>query len=323
MSRGLDLDRDDERAREEEDERRAKEARGAHRLLRDDDARDPDRRSEQLPSRDFALPDGREREIVHLRAWGCRLRDTEGRTLVAAGAFRMVFERDLRDGIYRGDAERLAQDVKALRAQGLLDRRTLAVDDRGHSMGVLALTERGRALLEAQRYRDPDDGPAQAVYSGWHKPAEVIHDASLYRMFQVEAAAIEDRGGRIDRVVLDDELKRDVYARANRSRFDSDDERQEALAAAARAGHLPIIEGHVEFPDLRIEYETAAGERGRVDLELVTSAYHGGHLAGKQAAGFTLYSAGGSAGRGIHSLGGGGGGGVPGHERYLSSLLSL
>jgi len=183
MSRGLDLDRDDERAREEEDERRAKEARGAHRLLRDDDARDPDRRSEQLPSRDFALPDGRERETVHLRAWGCRLRDTEGRTLVAAGAFRMVFERDLRDGVYRGDAERLAQDVKALRAQGLLDRRTLAVDDRGHSMGVLALTERGRALLEARRYRDPDDGPEQAVYSGWHKPAEVIHDASLYRMF--------------------------------------------------------------------------------------------------------------------------------------------
>ena len=254
MSRGLDLDRDDERAREEEDERRAKEARGAHRLLRDDDARDPDRRSEQLPSRDFALPDGRERETVHLRAWGCRLRDTESRTLVAAGSFRMVFERDLRDGIYRGDAERLAQDVKSLRAQGLLDRRTLAIDDRGHSMGVLALTERGRALLEAQRYRDPDDGPAQAVYSGWHKPAEVIHDASLYRMFQVEAAAIEDRGGRIDRVVLDDELKRDVYARANRSRFDSDDERQEALATAARACQLPIIEGHIEFPDLRIEY---------------------------------------------------------------------
>ena len=140
---------------------------------------------------------------------------------------------------------------------------------------------------------------------------------------QVEAAAIEDRGGRTDRVVLDDELKREVYVRANRSRFDSDDEREEALAAGARACHLPIIEGHVEFPDLRIEYETAAGERGRVDLELVTSAYHGGHLAGKQAAGFTLYSAGGSAGRGIHSLGGGGGGGAPGHERYLSSLLSL
>jgi hypothetical protein len=142
-------------------------------------------------------------------------------------------------------------------------------------------------------------------------------------MFQVEAAAIEDRGGRIDRAVLDDELKREVCARANRSRFDSDDERDQALADAAHTCHLPIVDGHIEFPDVRIEYDTAAGERGRVDLdldlELVTSAYHGGHVAGKQAAGFTLYSAGGSAARGIHSLGGGGGGGVPGHERYLSS----
>ncbi len=301
MSRGLDLDRDDDRSREEEAECRAHEARGAHRLLREDDARDPTRRSEHLPSRDFALPDSRDRVTVQVRARGYRLRDTEGETLVAAGSFRMVFERDLRDGLYRGDAERLAQDVKRLRAQGPLDRRTLVVDDRGHSIGVLALTERGRALLEARRDRDPDDGPGQAVCAGWHKPAEVIHDASLYRMFQVEAAAIEDRGGRIDRVALDDELKREVYARANRSRFDSDDDGQEALAAAAQACYLPIIDGHLEFPDLRIEYETAAGERGRVDLELVTSAYHGGRLAGKQAAGFTLYRAGGSAARGIHS----------------------
>jgi len=322
MSRGLDIDRDDDRSRDEE-ARRVRESREAHVLLRDDDERDPDRRSESLPSRDFALPDGRDRETVHLRAWGYRLRDTESQTLVAAGSFRVVFERDLRDGPYRGDTERLAQDVKALRAQGLLDRRTIAIDEQGHSVGVLALTERGRALLETRRDREPEDGPTQAVYAGWHKPAEVVHDASIYRMFQVEAAAIEDRGRRIDRVVLDDELKREVYAAAHRSRFASDEERQHALEDAAHACHLPIIDGHVEFPDLRIEYETASGERGRVDLELVTSAYHGGHLAGKQAAGFTLYSAHGSAARGIHALGSSGGGGVPGHERYISSLLSL
>jgi hypothetical protein len=320
MSRGLDIERDD-RSRDSE-ERRLRDAREAHVLLRADDARDANRRSEHLPSRDFALPDGRDRETVHVREWGYRLRNTESQTLVAAGAFRVVFERDLRDGPYRGDAERLAQDIKALRAQGLLDRRTMAADDRGHSMGVLALTARGRALLEARQDRDPDDGPGQTVYAGWHKPAEVVHDASLYRMFQVEAAAIEDRGGRIDRVVLDDELKREVYARAHRSRLDSDDARQRALEDAAHACHLPLINGHLEFPDVRIEYETATGERGRVDLELVTNAYHGGHLAGKQAAGFTLYSAHGSAARGIHALGSSGGG-VPGHERYISSLLSL
>jgi hypothetical protein len=322
MSRGLDIDRDDDRSRDEE-ARRVRESREAHVLLRDDDVRDPERRSASLPSRDFALPDGRDRETVPLRAWGYRLRDTERQALVAAGSFRVVFERDLRDGPYRGDAERLTQDVKALRAQGLLDRRTIAIDEQGHSAGVLALTERGRALLEARHDREREDGHAQAVYAGWHKPAEVVHDASIYRMFQVEAAAIEDRGGRIDRVVLDDELKHEVYATAHRSRFATDEDRQHALEDAAHACHLPIIDGHVEFPDLRIEYETAAGDRGRVDLELVTSAYHGGHLAGRQAAGFTLYSAHGSAGRGIHALGASGGGGVCGHEHYLSSLLSL
>jgi len=111
MSRGLDIDRDD-RSREEEDERRVQEVRGAHRLLREDDARDPDRRSEHLPSNDFALPDGRDRETVHLRAWGCRLRDMEGQTLVAAGSFRVVFERDLRDG-----PDRPARDESARRVR--------------------------------------------------------------------------------------------------------------------------------------------------------------------------------------------------------------
>ncbi len=71
-----------------------RESRGAHLLLRDDEPRDPDRRSANVPSRDFALPDGRDRETVRVREWGFRLRDTEGRTLVAAGSFRVVFERD-------------------------------------------------------------------------------------------------------------------------------------------------------------------------------------------------------------------------------------
>jgi len=58
-------------------------------------------------------------------------------------------------------------------------------------------------VLEAQRSRAEDEGRSeQAVHAGWRKPAELIRDASLYWMYQVEAAAIEDRGGRIERVVL-------------------------------------------------------------------------------------------------------------------------
>jgi hypothetical protein len=161
-----------------------------------------------------------------------------------------------------------------------------------------------------------------AVYHGWRKPAEIIHEASLYRMYQVEAAAIEDRGGRIDRVVLDDELKRTIYAAANGQPTGSESERHRALAEAAAQSDVRVINGHLELPDVRIEYDTAAGERGRVDLELVTAAYRSGQIAGKRAAGFTLYSAHGSPSRGIHSLGGHSGA-SPSHEHFVSSLLSL
>ena len=87
--------------------------------------------------------------------------------------------------------------------QGFLGRRTFASDDQGHTLDLLALTQRGREVLEAQRSRAEDEGRSeQAVHAGWRKPAELIRDASLYWMYQVEAAAIEDRGGRIERVVL-------------------------------------------------------------------------------------------------------------------------
>jgi hypothetical protein len=327
MSRGLDTERDDDRGRNERPARNAvpppdsHERRDPRPAPRPFEPRDPDLRSVTVPRHHFALPARPGRNAIGDRHRVFRLRDTESVALVTVGTFRVVFERDLVGGPYRGDAARLAQDVRHLRGQGLMDRRSLAVDEEGHSTGVLALTDTGRRLLEAQREdRDPESG--QAVYSGWRKPAELIHDASLYRMYQVEAAAIEAAGGRIERVVLDDELKREVYGMANRRPCATDDERTRALVEAARPCDVPIIEGHLEFPDVRIEYETPAGALARVDLELVTSDYHRGHIAGKQAAGFTLYSATGSTARGIHSLGGGRRG-APGHEHFISSLLSL
>ena len=48
------------------------------------------------------------------------------------------------------------------------------------------------------------------------------------------------------------------------------------------------------LPDVRIEYDTASGERSKVNLELTTDHYHAGQLAAKARAGFTLYSASGT-----------------------------
>ena len=296
--------------------------------------RDPRRRSATIPTQAFQLPTGPARESVRGRGRSYRLRDSESATLVTVGTFRVVFERDLQDGPYGGDAKRLGQDVAALTAKGLLHRRTVASDAKGHGMGVLALTREGQLLLERHRANGAAASRGcQAVHAGWSKPRELVHDASLYRMYQVEAAAIEARGGVVRRVVLDEELKREVYGQANRLPALSASvgleyvarARAERLEEAATRLSLPVIDGHIEFPDLRIEYDDPALGQTRVDLELVSDAYHKGHVAAKQRAGFALYSAAGDAARGIRSLGGSSSGGRGGTLVYhpISTLLSL
>ena len=76
-----------------------------------------------------------------------------------------------------------------------------------------------------------------------------------------------------------------------------------------------MVRGHIQFPDLRIEYENARGQSGRVDVELTTDHYKKGQIAAKAAAGFTLYSLGGDSS---------GGGSAVREERGLTSqILSL
>lgn len=326
MSRGLEID--DDRG----------ESRGATASGHDADvrlrmsdrgrARDPRVRSANVPDRTFVLPRSQEREPVTGRGRSYRLRDTESRLLVTAGIFRVVFERDLRDTAYRDTPVRLDEDVRHLVRNGLLKRHTVAADHKGRAEAVLSLTREGQELLEDRREGSGDHAVSaiQPVTSGWRKISEVVHDASLYRMYQVEAAGIEAQGGVTERVVLGEELKRQCYADASPHEAAQPGERQAALVEAAARLELPVVDGHVEFPDLRVEYEMAGGERTHVDLELVTDAYRPGQIAGKQRAGFTLYSAQGSSGRGIASLGGEGnlppraGGPI---ERSVSSLLSL
>jgi hypothetical protein len=288
----------------------------------------PRQRSSTLPRHAFNLPRGPERETVRGRGRSYRLRASESHVLIAAGTFRVVFERDLQETVYRDDSVRLTQDVRHLVRQGLVERHTVAADRTGNGVAVLNLTRDGQHLLDQHRRASIADGreAAQAVFSGWRKVSEVVHDASVYRMYQVEAARIEADGGAIQRVVLGDELKRQCYAAGTVHVGGTRETREAALCEAAADFDLPVVADHVEFPDLRVEYDTVAGDRTRVDLELVTDAYRPGQIATKQAAGFALYSAGGSSSRGIASLGGHAGGSAragPSQDRFLSSLLSL
>ena len=91
----------------------------------------------------------------------------------------------------------------------------------------MTLTDRGRDLLEANRYERDDriHQPRQAFYAGVRKPRELTHDTKVYRAYQRAEERLQDGGGRVRRVVLDYELKRDyqrVLHERNRGKKDCD-----------------------------------------------------------------------------------------------------
>ena len=109
---------------------------------------------------------------------------------------------------------------------------------------LVTLTERGRDVLEAAR-RAARRTPAQAFYAGISKPANWRTTPTCIGAYLRAAERLGARGGRVRRVVLDEELKRD-YQRflqaPNRRRRDSDgrpDRSAEEVAHWAREHELP------------------------------------------------------------------------------------
>lgn len=262
-----------------DDERLARSSSNATPVLRSS----PDRSSE----------DARDVGVKNLDR-ASRLRDPDGispaqRALLwEVGRFRTVAAADLEQARYHGHASLLHQDLKLLIAQRLIERRTIAVNSRGKTMTVLALTRRGKALLKRSVRGQRDT--AQALYTGFVKPREVVHDAALYRMYLAEAERIEREGGRIQRVVLDYELKKRAYsplAKAHDLPPLAYAERQQQIADE---NGLQVVDGHIVLPDLRIEYETREGEERHIDLELATRNYRSAHVRSKAAAGFKFYA---------------------------------
>src|SRR5205085_4698791 len=58
----------------------------------------------------------------------------------------------------------------------------------------------------------------------------------------------------------------------------------------ADAHGLKLVEGKIQIPDLRAEYESREQEQSKVDLACVTSDYKARQIAAKTAAGFKLYN---------------------------------
>jgi len=102
------------------------------------------------------------------------------------------------------------------------------------------------------------------------------------------AEKIEQVGGRLTRIILDYELKRDLNRElAALSPELQTDEARERIAG--RHG-LSLVNGKIPVPDMRVEYDTADMEHRNVDLELATRSYRSRSLAEKAKAGFSLYA---------------------------------
>jgi hypothetical protein len=223
------------------------------------------------------------RTACHDRTRTYALRDSEIFTLTELGKFRVIATEDLSRFAYDGNQDHMKQDLQSLRKQGLISQREIEARNQP-KFHVLSLTKEGKGFLQHQN-RVPK---SQALYAGSVKLKELAHDAELYRLYQKVASEIERSGGMVRRVVLDYELKEELYSAL--SKVDpAKNPNYERMYVANRNG-LKVVDGKIPIPDLRIEYETEARDIEHVDLELATREYRSQGMADKARAGFHLFA---------------------------------
>ena len=203
--------------------------------------------------------------------------------LADLGKFRVIAADDLVRFAYNNDKTRMEQETANLTRRGLIEEREVDTSF-GRTSRIFALTRAGRKLL-VNSNRLPK---VQEVYSGFVKPKEAKHDAELYRVYQREASRIEERGGRVRRVVLDYELKKKVNG--DLMQMGNEKENLGGKEEVAERYGLRVVAGRIPLPDLQIEYEMPERGVARVNLELATGDYRPEQIAQKARAGFTIYS---------------------------------
>ena len=264
--------------------------------------------NENVFTQGLTLPRGDERERIEFRDRTYALNGSETRALATVGTFRVVDVADFKaDERGRNGFD---GDWRHLREAGLVTQTTITNRDGAHH--VVSLTREGKDLLDAHT-TTRSGSRQQAFYAGTVKPRELAHDARLYAVFREEAREIGREGGHVTRVVLDYEVKRDYQRFLNRPDRPADADVAHDRLAFAQTNGLKVIDGHLELPDLRIEYETEDGRLEYRDVELVTEHYSRGQVSGKMRAGFTCYHTGGSGGQSQT-------GGSPFDPRHLERL---
>ena len=261
---------------------------------RDHDSRDTQGRDRHDPReafmRDLELPRGLDRESVRDRDHEYSLRGSETRTLATVGAFRVVPASQLRDHSGAPTDPR-SGDLRNLREQELVE--TVRIP--GRRDHAVVLTKAGRELLERHR---GDHSSRQTYYAGLKRSRELEHDSQVFDAYLDASDRLHEQGARIDRVVLDYELKRDYqkWLHENDSKRDDydghPDRSQDEIPLWAMEHDLPYFDEQVHFPDLRIEYEDRDGRPRHEDIEVLTIHYRGAHGSAAARSGFTCYGAG-------------------------------
>ena len=233
------------------------------------------------------------RETIPQQVVGLSLREEERKVLGEVGRFRVITTRDLAESIYGNRDSRMERDLSFLREKGLVtvDAVNARRDGRGgrvERIEVVTLTEAGRDVA-----RQTSELPqSQKLYAGLVKPREAEHDSQIYRAYRKEADNIEQKGGTNLRVQLDFELKSDVQKAIYAARkAEPDRDMAEIKQQVAQHFELPYINGGIQIPDARIQYDRDQGSRtGHEDIEVLTAAYRSGHLRTKAQAGFRAYA---------------------------------
>jgi hypothetical protein len=222
------------------------------------------------------------RTAYELRGREYHLNSPQAAVLRDVGAFRTITAESLQKHVYHGDKEHFRKDLRNLTDQRLVE---IHPDSAGKSRYV-SLTRTGKAVTEAHLHANQ----AQAIYSGIVKKRELRHDAAIYELYHKEALHIAKSGGTPNRVVLDFELKKSINRQVSQIQNLSPAEYERRRQEIADSHGLKIVEGKIQIPDLRVEYESREQEQSKVDLECVTGHYKARQIAAKTAAGFKLYN---------------------------------
>src|ERR1700719_474052 len=225
------------------------------------------------------------------------LRSSEVAAIRDIGTFRRVDVGDLARFVYGGNEARLKYDLESLRAQGLVEEKTLFRAHRSARKLVTLTAEGHRVVRKASGL--PEE---QRLYHGFVKPKELDHDADLYKVYEKAAEEIREKGAKPTRVRLDFELKESINRAKEAAGHMSEDERRRLLATVAQEQGLTLDDETIHLPDIQIECETRDGEVGRQNLELLSRNYREEGIRGKASAGFKIYARSGDRNRIRHAL---------------------